>query len=61
MDELRRRSGFAGMWWGEGIRAEAWQAVRSALPAARVADLTGEGSALTVTEVRTLLGASAPQ
>jgi predicted ATPase len=61
MDELRRRSGFAGLWWGEAIRAEAWDAVRAALPAPRVVDLVGEGTALTVTEVRTLLGAAAPQ
>ncbi len=59
MDELRRRCGFAGVWWGEAIGADAWARVRAVLPAARVEDLAAEGSALTVTEVRALLGTTA--
>jgi predicted ATPase len=59
MDELRRRLGFAGVWWGEAIRAEAWEAVCAALPPAHISELRSQGGALTVTEVRTLLAAVA--
>jgi predicted ATPase len=61
MDELRRRLGFAGVWWGERMREEAWERARRALPATRVDELAGEGSALTVSEVRHFLAAPAAQ
>ncbi|MBS0366306.1 MAG: TIR domain-containing protein [Proteobacteria bacterium] len=57
MDEMRRRCGFAGIWWGQEIRDEARERLCGALSAARVQELAGQGSALTVSEVRQLLAA----
>ncbi len=59
MDELRRRLGFAGVWWGEAIREEAWDAVRRLMSPAQLSDLAAAGGALTVAEVRALLGVTA--
>ena len=57
MDELQERLGFAGIWWGQELHAATWERVRRGLPAASVSDLSAEGRALTMSEVRELLGA----
>ena len=59
MDELQERLGFAGIWWGQELHAATWERARRGLPAASVSDLTAEGRALTMSEVRQLLGAGA--
>ena len=55
MDELRRRLGFAGMWWAQQIRSEAWERVRHRLTPARVDELAAQVRNLTVNELRQLL------
>jgi predicted ATPase len=56
MDELRRRLGFAGIWWAQSIRDEAWERVHQARPALRVSELAARGRSLAVDDVRRLLG-----
>lgn len=56
MDALRQRLGFAGIWWAQSLRDEAWDKVRRALPAERVQALAARGAQLATAEVRGLLG-----
>ena len=55
MDELGRRLGFAGIWWSQRYRDEAWAAVRQALPAERVDECTTRGRSMAMADVRRLL------
>jgi len=55
-DELRRRLGFGGLWWAESIREQAWRAVRESLPADRVQELAQRGRAMSIRDLRRLLG-----
>ena len=56
MEELEARFGFAGIWWARAIRAEAWDAVRGALPPERIAELVVRGRVMAVAEVRQMVG-----
>jgi hypothetical protein len=56
LDALRRRLGFAGIWWAQPRGAEAWEKVKRALPTERVQALTARGAQLPGAEVRGLLG-----